>query len=134
MKIIEEIVTREIDVSRSVVLWNLLDFEHLRVVHKGYTNVELVFENDRVTLEYVTFRVPVFSFLRSRSLPLYRQGSPELRHRLEYRTLQSSIDYSHCRRGDKPRSLSDHDDLSFSPERVDEGIDTLHALAHPSLE
>ena len=68
MKIIEKKIFREIDAARAVVLWNYWDNEHLYVVHENYTDAKVIYEDEKVTLYMMTFKLPVFSFLKSKSL------------------------------------------------------------------
>lgn len=74
--ILEKTFVREIAVPRSVVLWNYLDLEHLRVVHRGYVASELIYEDERVALEHLTLRVPYLPFVRSRSVHFFVKNLP----------------------------------------------------------
>ena len=68
MKVIEKEIVREIDAARAVVLWNYWDHEHLYVVHKNYTSAKVVYEDEKIAVYLLTFKLPVFSFLKSKSL------------------------------------------------------------------
>ena len=73
MKIIEKEITREIAASPSVVLWNYWDQEHLYVIHKNYTAAQIIYEDDRTAIYLLTYKLPVFTFLTSRSLNIMVQ-------------------------------------------------------------
>ena len=77
MKIVEREFTREIPASAAAVLWNYWDHEHLYVVHKNYTKAYVVYEDNRMAVYLLTFRLPVFSFLKSESLNIQVQSDPE---------------------------------------------------------
>ncbi len=77
MKIVEKKIQRVIPVSTATVLWNYLDFEHLSVVHKNYTNAEFIYEDEHVVLEMLSFKIPFFSFLHSNSLHFFVKKSPQ---------------------------------------------------------
>lgn len=76
MKIIEKQFTREIAASRAVVLWNYWDHEHLIVVHNNYTSAKIIYEDEKIAVYLLTFKLPVFSFLRSKSLNVMIQKDP----------------------------------------------------------
>jgi hypothetical protein len=68
MRIVEREFVQEIDVAAAVVIWNYFDHEHLTVVHRGYTDAQVLYEKGDTTLLLVTLRVPLFRFLKSHSL------------------------------------------------------------------
>jgi len=78
MNVIEQTFTREVDAGRAAVLWNYWDHEHLVVVHKNYTDARIIYENDTIAALLLTFRLPVFSFLKSQSLNVMIQHGPNV--------------------------------------------------------
>lgn len=77
MRIIEQTHTRELAVSAAVAMWNYWDHEHLTVVHRNYTNAKILYENERVVLIWLTFRLPILSFIKSTSLNVMIQEDAE---------------------------------------------------------
>jgi hypothetical protein len=78
MKIIEKEFVREIDAAKAVVLWNYWDHEHLFVVHKNYTDARIIYEDQKMAVYLLTFKLPVFSFMKSKSLNVMIQKTPEI--------------------------------------------------------
>jgi len=68
MRIVEREFVREVDVAAAVTLWNYMDLEHLTVVHKNYTDSQVLYEEGNQLIWLLTYRLPVFSFLQSHSL------------------------------------------------------------------
>lgn len=68
MKILEVTFTREIKAAPAVIIWNYWDHEHLYVVHKNYTSAFVLYEDEKIAINILTYKLPVFSFLRSNSL------------------------------------------------------------------
>ncbi|MBX2798819.1 MAG: hypothetical protein KTR31_14180 [Myxococcales bacterium] len=68
MKLVERSFEREIDVAPGVVFWNYWDHEHLYVVHDNYTNAKILFEDERMAVYLLTYRLPLIRFLTSKSL------------------------------------------------------------------
>lgn len=77
-QIIERTYTRELDAGRAAVLWNYWDHEHLVVVHSNYTDAKIIYENDFMAALLLTYRLPVFSFLKSHSLNVMIQHSSDV--------------------------------------------------------
>ena len=77
MKIVEREFKREIAASAAAVLWNYWDHEHLYVVHKNYLNAFVVYEDQRMAVYLLTFRLPIFYFFTSESLNIQVQVDPE---------------------------------------------------------
>jgi len=65
VKILKREFKRRIDVHASVVWWNYWDIEHFTTVHKAYTNVKMLFENENMYIVALTWRLPIFSFFKS---------------------------------------------------------------------
>ncbi|TSC63366.1 MAG: hypothetical protein G01um1014106_512 [Parcubacteria group bacterium Gr01-1014_106] len=76
--VVERTYTRELDAGRAAVLWNYWDHEHLVVVHSNYTDAKIIYENDFMAALLLTYRLPVFSFLKSHSLNVMIQHSPDV--------------------------------------------------------
>lgn len=76
--IVERTYTRELDAGRAAVLWNYWDHEHLVVVHANYTDAKIIYENDFMAALLLTYRLPVFSFIKSHSLNVMIQHSPNV--------------------------------------------------------
>jgi hypothetical protein len=51
-------------VSVDVAQWNYLDAEHLQVVHSGYADVQILFEDGHNSLTKTRVKVPLIPFLR----------------------------------------------------------------------
>jgi hypothetical protein len=68
MKIAEYNFKREINSSYDAIMWNYWDHEHLYVVHENYTDAKVFYEDDKIAGYFLDFKVPLFSFLKSRSL------------------------------------------------------------------
>jgi hypothetical protein len=68
MKIVEREFVQELDVAAAVAVWNFWDGEHLTVVHKGYVNSKVLLETRSLSISLTKFRVPIFSFLTSKSM------------------------------------------------------------------
>ncbi len=68
MKIIERTYVREAPFSAAVMMWNHFDHEHLTVVHSGYTEAQILSESPHTVVSVITYKLPVFSFLRARSI------------------------------------------------------------------
>ncbi len=78
MKIVERQHVREVDASPAVVWWNYWDIEHVPVVHGGFfTDIQVLREDERMAICLATFRLPIFSFVRSSSIDIRIQESPE---------------------------------------------------------
>ncbi|GEM_PF-2261600 len=67
MIIYEDKSRREVDAA-AAVWWNYWDHEHLIVVHKGYTDAKILYENDTMGALLLTYKLPIFSWLKSQSL------------------------------------------------------------------
>lgn len=78
MRVVEQAFTRHVDAGRAAVLWNYWDHEHLVVVHANYTDARVIYENDTMAALLLVFRLPVFSFLKSQSLNVMIQHSPNV--------------------------------------------------------
>ncbi len=77
MKIVEKEIKREIEASKAAVLWNYWDHEHLYVIHQNYTNAHVIYEDERTGIYALTYKLPIFSFLRSHSLNVMIQNDHE---------------------------------------------------------
>lgn len=51
-------ITREIDVSRAVCLWNTWDHEHLAYVHKQFGRSKILYEDSNVAIIISQFVIP----------------------------------------------------------------------------
>lgn len=78
MRVVDRVFTRDVDAGRAAVLWNYWDHEHLVVVHTSYTDARIIYENDTMSALLLTFRLPVFSFLKSHSLNVMVQHDPNV--------------------------------------------------------
>ena len=68
MKIVEYNFTREVNASHAAIMWNYWDHEHLYVVHGNYVNAKIIYENSNYAAYLLTYRLPIFKFLTSKSL------------------------------------------------------------------
>ena len=68
MKVVEFNFERTIKASYDAVMWNYWDHEHLYIVHEDYTNAKVFFEDKKLAATFLDFKIPIFSFLTSRSL------------------------------------------------------------------
>ena len=68
MKVVERDFTREVDAAAAAVWWNYWDHEHLVVVHKNYTDAKILYEDQRMATLLLTYKLPVFSWIKSQSL------------------------------------------------------------------
>src|SRR5687768_5931007 len=78
MKVLEQRYIREVGASSAAVTWNYWDHEHLVVVHKNYTDAKILYEDEHMAALLLTYRLPVFSFLKSRSLNVMVQQRPNV--------------------------------------------------------
>lgn len=78
MRIVDRTFRREVNAGRAAVLWNYWDHEHLVVVHKNYTDAQIIYENDFMAALLLTYRLPVFSMLKSHSLNVMVQHGPNV--------------------------------------------------------
>ncbi len=78
LKVVERTFTRAGDAGRAAVLWNYWDHEHLVVVHQNYTDARIIYENDTMAALLLTYRLPVFSFVKSHSLNVMVQHGPNV--------------------------------------------------------
>lgn len=78
MKLFERTYQREVDASAAAVWWNYWDHEHLVVVHDGYTDAKILYEDNRVAALLLTFKLPVFSWIKSHSLNIMIKRSEEM--------------------------------------------------------
>jgi len=58
--ILEIDIRRKIACCAAVAMWNYWDQEHLDVVHPGYTNVEIIYENKECMLSFRDVEIPLF--------------------------------------------------------------------------
>jgi len=70
-KIFERTFTKEIDCAASVALWNYWDHEHLNVVHKNFTDVNVLYESSEMVILLLSYKLPIFSFLKSTTMSTY---------------------------------------------------------------
>ena len=68
MKIVEYSFTREVNASHAAIMWNYWDHEHLYVVHDNYVDAKIIYENSNYAAYLLTYRLPIFKFLTSKSL------------------------------------------------------------------
>lgn len=68
MIVFEDKMTREVDAAAAAVWWNYWDHEHLIVVHKGYTDAKILYENEIMGALLLTYKLPIFSWMKSQSL------------------------------------------------------------------
>lgn len=68
MKILEFNFKKEISASRSAIMWNYWDHEHLIVVHNNYVDAKIIYENNYSAAYILSFKLPVLSFIKSNSL------------------------------------------------------------------
>jgi len=64
MPILRWEIERNVPVSTSVVQWNYVDGEHLSVVHSGYSNVSVLYEDGSNSLTRANLSVPVLRFIK----------------------------------------------------------------------
>ena len=72
--ILEKNIERNVEASKSVILWNYYDHEHLDVLHKGYKEVHFLYEKGSYfvaifkvkapLIPFIYFRFPVFGFMQ----------------------------------------------------------------------
>lgn len=68
MKIVEFNFLRKIEASYDAIIWNYWDHEHLCIAHEGYTDSKILYEDNKVAVYFLDFKIPIFSFLTSKSL------------------------------------------------------------------
>mgnify|MGYP007063686478 FL=1 len=65
MKILNLTFKRKVNCSANVCLWNHWDNDHINYTHKGiYSESEIFYEDDRVTLYFHSLKVPLIPFLK----------------------------------------------------------------------
>ena len=64
MKIIDWTVTRKVNASLNVCIWNQWDHDHLNYTHKGYSETQVFFEDDGTSLMFHRLKVPFIPFLK----------------------------------------------------------------------
>lgn len=77
MKIIERTFRRQVAAAPAVILWNYWDHEHLIVVHPNYTAAKVVYDDDRIGVYLLSYKLPIFSFMTSHSLNVQIQAAPD---------------------------------------------------------
>ncbi len=78
MIVYEDKSTREVDAAAAAVWWNYWDHEHLIVVHKGYTDAKILYENDKMGALLLTYKLPIFSWMKSQSLNIIIKHTDEV--------------------------------------------------------
>ena len=68
MKIVEFDFARKVNASHAAIMWNYWDHEHLYVVHENYKDAKIIHENENYAAYLLTYKIPIFRFLTSRSL------------------------------------------------------------------
>jgi hypothetical protein len=68
MIIVEYNFSRKINACYDSVMWNYWDHEHLYVVHKNYKDAKIIYEDEKIATYFLDFKLPIFSFLTSKSL------------------------------------------------------------------
>lgn len=70
MDLVEYNFKRSINASREAILWNYWDHEHLYVVHENYEDVKVVYEDDKMAVYFLKYKLPILRFMTSDSLNL----------------------------------------------------------------
>lgn len=60
--LLEVNVTKKIACCKAVAFWNYWDHEHLEVIHSGYSNVEIIHENNNSMFSVRDVTVPILGF------------------------------------------------------------------------
>ena len=68
--ILEVEIYKEIDCAAEVAKWNYWDHEHLDVIHGGYEQVDILYDNDNFSFGFSTLKIPLIPFLSAKS-PLF---------------------------------------------------------------
>ncbi len=68
MIVFEDENERHVNAAAAAVWWNYWDHEHLMVVHDGYTDAKILYENETMGALLLTYKLPVFSWMKSHSL------------------------------------------------------------------
>lgn len=129
MKIVESEFTRQVDCSASVVFWNYWDHEHLCVVHNNYTEARVLYEDTKTVLFLLTYKLPVFSFLRSNSLNVMVQHDANTIKCFNV----GLFGIPACTTITVKETTKDHCDITMNYKFVLKGWTTLLAPAFPRL-
>ena len=79
VKVIEIDCYNEADCSAAVGIWNYWDHEHVTVVHNGFKEATILYEDDSVVITRMAMRIPILSFLSTSSLiTMYREDDNTL--------------------------------------------------------
>lgn len=78
MIVYEDKSVREVDAAAAAVWWNYWDHEHLVVVHKNYTDAKILYENDKMGALLLTYKLPIFSWMKSQSLNIIIKHTDEV--------------------------------------------------------
>ena len=65
--ILEKTIVRTIAVSKAVAMWNLIDHEHLDVVHGNYKEAHVLFEKEGYFVSVYKVKLPLIPFLYIKS-------------------------------------------------------------------
>ena len=68
--VLEIEINKEIECSAEIARWNYWDHEHLDVIHGGYEEVDILYDNDNFAFGITTLKIPVIPFLTAKS-PLF---------------------------------------------------------------
>ena len=68
--VLEIEINKEIECSAEIAKWNYWDHEHLDVIHGGYEEVDILYDNDNFAFGITTLKIPVIPFLTAKS-PLF---------------------------------------------------------------
>lgn len=75
--VVETHFERDAPVSADVGWWNQMDLDHLTVVHSGYVRAEVLDETDTHAVLLLEYRIPIFFWLRSRSIHYVVKRPPD---------------------------------------------------------
>ena len=63
--------SKEIDCSPDVALWNYWDHEHINIVHDSFTDAKVMYEDEKLAILLLTFKIPIFSFLKNTGMSAF---------------------------------------------------------------
>ena len=70
MKILDITINRKVNCSLNVCKWNHWDHDHINYAHKGYSESQIFYEDDRVVLFFHRMKIPLIPFLRINTIDM----------------------------------------------------------------
>ena len=77
-EILEIEITKQVNCCKNVAFWNYWDQEHLEVVHKGYQNVQILYETDQCMFSARNIKIPLIGLWVTASILMVQKDENTL--------------------------------------------------------